>query len=423
MAVKTPVKYYNTFVLKKIIQGDVSPIYNWYIEEARIRGGYNNVQTGLSPRAYLRSEDNLQEELGNSLIYSGILNSRTGVNQTNQFPSGEEITRTVDPQKGTVQKLYAEDTNLIIFQENKVNRALIDKDAIYTQEGQPIQTASNVVIGAITPYAGEFGISRNPESFAVYGYRKYFTDSSQGAVLRLSQDGITEISAYGMYDYFRDNFATLSGGLSIGGWDIYNKCYTLSLQSAASGTPVQTLSFDEQVQGWTSRYSYSPNNIVSVQNNFYTTSEGGIYQHYRSNLSRANFYGTQYDASVKTIFNTQPSLVKNFQTINYEGGNNWAMTSMSTNSGDSALPITVYVMPETLTELDDQLFKNEFKRKEDKYFANLVNSTAFSQGEIVFGNSISGIKGYTAEVTFTCSNAQDKSELFAISTNYKESSY
>ena len=182
MAVKTPVKYYNTFVLKKIIQGDVSPIYNWYIEEARIRGGYNNVQTGLSPRAYLRAEDNLQEELGNSLIYSGILNSRTGVNQTNQFPSGEEITRTVDPQKGTVQKLYAEDTNLIIFQENKVNRALIDKDAIYTQEGQPIQTASNVVIGAITPYAGEFGISKNPESFAVYGYRKYFTDSNQGAV-------------------------------------------------------------------------------------------------------------------------------------------------------------------------------------------------------------------------------------------------
>ena len=423
MAVKTPVKYYNTFVLKKIIQGDVSPIYNWYIEEARIRGGYNNVQTGLSPRAYLRAEDNLQEELGNSLIYSGILNSRTGVNQTNQFPSGEEITRTVDPQKGTVQKLYAEDTNLIVFQENKVNRALIDKDAIYTQEGQPIQTASNVVIGAITPYAGEFGISKNPESFAVYGYRKYFTDSNQGAVLRLSQDGITEISSYGMYDYFRDNFATLSGGLSIGGWDIHNKCYTLSLQSAASGTPVQTLSFDEQIQGWTSRYSYSPNNIVSVQNNFYTTNEGGIYQHYRSNLPRANFYGTQYDASVKTIFNTQPSLVKNFQTINYEGGNNWAMTSISTNSGDSALPIAVYVMPTTITELDDQLFKNEFKRKEDKYFANLVNSTAFSQGEIVFGNSISGIKGYTAEVTFTCSNAQDKSELFAISTNYKESSY
>jgi len=421
----TPVKYYNTFVLKKIVQGDVNTAYNWFIEESRIKGGYNNVQTGLAPRAFLRAEQNLQESLGNSIIYSGILNSRTGINQTNQFPSGEDITRTVDPTKGSIQKLYAEDTNLIIFQENKVNRALIDKDAIYTQEGQPVQTASNVVIGAITPYAGEFGISTNPESFAVYGYRKYFTDASQGAVLRLSMDGITEISAYGMYDYFRDRFSTLNNGRVVGGWDIHNKCYVVSIQSKASGIDVETLSFDEQVQGWSSRYSYAPNNMASVQNNFYSTNSGGIYLHYASNVNRANFYGTQYNSTVTTIFNKQPSLVKNFQTINYEGGSNWSMTSISTNSGDSGLPINVYVMPTTLNDLESQLFKNEFKRKEDKYFANIVNSTAFAQGEVVYGGSISGIKGYTAEVLFTATNTGDSgnNELFAISTEYKESSY
>jgi hypothetical protein len=111
MAIITPVKYYNTYVLKKLVQGPISASYNWYVEEARIRGGYNNVQTGLSPRAFLRSDDNSQQSLGNSIIYSGILNSRTGVNQSNQFPSGEDITRSVDPTKGTIQKLYAEDTN------------------------------------------------------------------------------------------------------------------------------------------------------------------------------------------------------------------------------------------------------------------------------------------------------------------------
>ena len=182
MAVTIPVKYYNTYVLKKLVQGDISSSYNWYVEEARIKGGYNNVQTGLSPRAFLRSENNMQQVLGNSITYSGVLNSRTGVNESNQFPSGQDITRSVDPGKGTIQKLYAEDTNLVIFQENKVNRALIDKDAIYSQEGQALQVSSNVVIGAITPYAGEFGISRNPESFAVYGHRKYFTDVNQGAI-------------------------------------------------------------------------------------------------------------------------------------------------------------------------------------------------------------------------------------------------
>ena len=109
------------------------------------------------------------------MIYSGIYNARTGVNNTNQFPVGEDIIRSVDPRNGSIQKIYAEDTNLIIFQENKVNRALIDKDAIYSAEGGGTVTSSNVVIGQIVPYAGEYGISDNPESFAVYGFRKYFT--------------------------------------------------------------------------------------------------------------------------------------------------------------------------------------------------------------------------------------------------------
>ena len=110
------------------------------------------------------------------MIYSGIYNSRTGINQTNQFSVAEEITRAVDPIEGTIQKLYAEDTNLIVFQEKKVNRALIDKDAIYTAEGQAITTSGQQVIGQFQAYGGNFGISQDPGSFAVYGYRKYFTD-------------------------------------------------------------------------------------------------------------------------------------------------------------------------------------------------------------------------------------------------------
>jgi hypothetical protein len=76
-----------------------------------------------------------QQHRSNALIYSGIFNSRTGINNTNQFSVGESITKSTDPANGSIQKLYAEDTNLIVFQENKVSRALIDKDAIYSAEG------------------------------------------------------------------------------------------------------------------------------------------------------------------------------------------------------------------------------------------------------------------------------------------------
>ena len=438
MSFSFQVKYYNTYVLKKIADSSLSD-RNWYIEEARIRGGYNNVQTGLSPRAFLVSENNAQEALSNSIIYSGIFNSRTGINQSNQFPSGEDITRTVDPSKGSIQKLYAENTNLTIFQERKVNRALIDKDAIYTQEGVPMQTTSNVVIGAIQPYAGEFGISTNPESFAVYGYRKYFTDANQGSVLRLSQDGITEISNYGMYDFFRDQLGVLSSGKAVGGYDIHNKCYTLSLQPASESVPTQTLSFDESIKGWSSRYSYKPSNMFSVQNNFYSTVTsaekqeihastgvqiGDIFQHYSNNVNRANFYTTQYVSQIKSIFNANPSVIKTFQTINYEGAPNWSMTSFVTNE-DQANSVAVFNMPLTLADMETSLLKNEFKQKEDKYFADLVNTSAFTQGEVVFGQSISGVKGFFATVLLEATNTATSgtNELFAISTNYKESSY
>ena len=162
-------------------------------------------------KAYLVEDEPNQQHRRSSLIHSGIFNSRTGINQTNQFSVGEDITRTIDPANGSIQKLYAEDTNLIIFQENKVSKSLIDKDAIYSAEGNASVTSRPLVIGQNVAYAGEYGISTDPESFAVNGYRKYFTDRDQNVVCRLSMDGITVISAYGMTDYFRDKLSNASG--------------------------------------------------------------------------------------------------------------------------------------------------------------------------------------------------------------------
>ena len=182
---------------------------NFVVEESRIRGGYNNTQVDFGVRAYLKEETNNIKHRKSSLIYSGVINSRTSVNNTNVFSIAEDITKTVDPHNGSVQFIHAMDNNLTIFQENKVSKGLVDKDAIYSAEGTPINTVSNVVIGQITPYVGDYGISRNPESFAVFGFRRYFTDKDRNSVMRLSRDGLTEISQYGMKDYFRDEFSKI----------------------------------------------------------------------------------------------------------------------------------------------------------------------------------------------------------------------
>jgi hypothetical protein len=462
------VKYFNSFVLKNTkideTSGHVSvwngapgspenvagyPVHdaadlashNWNIEEARIRGGYNNTSVDFGVKAYLAEEEPKAAIKGNSLIYSGIYNSRTGINNTNVFSVSEEITKSADPSNGTIQKLYAEDTNLVVFQESKVSRALIDKDAIYTAEGATSITNVNTTIGTIQPYTGEFGISKDPTSFAIYGYRKYFTDKNRNAVLRLSRDGITEISNNGMYSYFRDEFNSIntSGttGVIKGGFDIHTKQYILSTQKSsavATDGGFGTLSFDEKSNGWTSFYSYQPDQMFSLKNKYYTVKDSTLYLHHSPGSDRGKFYGTSTPAEVKLILNPSVSSSKLFRTINYEGSNGWEVPyfkcqstssdEASNNRYDEALSIYSYNEGSYVDNF--VTYRAGFNRKEGKYFATIKNASAIKPGEILFGSSMSGIKGFFATVSIKTDNTTDPGgykELFAVSSDYIESSY
>ena len=72
------VKYFNTFLIKKLttvvaatgltppytnVPGDytATPATDWYAEESRIRGGYNNKSVDFGVKAYLDEENPLQQ--------------------------------------------------------------------------------------------------------------------------------------------------------------------------------------------------------------------------------------------------------------------------------------------------------------------------------------------------------------------------
>ena len=182
----------------------------WYIEESRIRGGFNNAGMTLGVRAYTVDENPDGQYRTFSAIHSGIINTRTGYNESNVFSISEAIVKDLDPLFGSVQKFYAEDTNLFTFQESKVNRILINKNALYSGD-QGSQDTNNIrFFGQTYAFAGEYGISQDPGSFTYFGYRKYFVDRDRSVACRLSGDGITEISGYGMRDWFRDQLSEMT---------------------------------------------------------------------------------------------------------------------------------------------------------------------------------------------------------------------
>ena len=196
MAARVEVKYFNSFWLKKsVMLGDTTPLWpglpwnpsyigtdgnvhpyptfpyagidtfesgaqNWFVEEARIKGGFNNSIVTLGVRAYAVNDNRDKIDRSHSLIFSGVFNSRTGFNQTNVFSVGENITKDADPLNGSIQKLYAEDTNLLVLQENKASRLLVNKSTIYSGEQGANEALGNAsTLGQLVPYLGEYGIS------------------------------------------------------------------------------------------------------------------------------------------------------------------------------------------------------------------------------------------------------------------------
>ena len=148
------------------------------------------------------------------------------------------------------------------------------------------------------------------------------------------------------------------------------------------------------------------------------------------NVSRdVKFYS---DSNITFIFNPKVSASKVFKTINYEGSTGWEVPSFnaarSFESNDTSN--LVYSFDEGSYSQNGIQYHAGFYNKEGKYFANLVNSSSETAREVIYGASISGVKGYYATVTIRTDDSTQVSgaggktrELFAVSSEYVESSY
>lgn len=85
---------------------------------------------------------------------------------------------------------------------------------------------------------------------------------------------------------------------------------------------VATITYSPSGQGWTSRWSYEPDLMMGMNNVFYTWKNGNLYKH-DSNAIRNQFYGVNYDSTITTIFNQEPTTNKMFKTLEIESNEAW----------------------------------------------------------------------------------------------------
>jgi hypothetical protein len=97
-----------------------------------------------------------------------------------------------------------------------------------------------------------------------------------------------------------------------------------------------TVSYSENVSGWTSFWSYIPEWMVCLNSNFYTFNQGNLYIHNDASTFRTLYYGVPYGCSVQTIFNDDPSSVKLFKTIDLDSNNSWNV-NLTTDLQDGSI--------------------------------------------------------------------------------------
>lgn len=226
-----------------------------------------------------------------------------------------------------------------------------------------LQTESDGTIDTGVNFGSEFLQWENTEIEWANMFM-YPEDAGNGVVF--FDDGSTQIS---------NDLQTSSGTISVVVTNYTNDFYGEALVNLANGTlsfvnssaltfssstasevfSGYTVGYDVKAGYWSSFYSYIPEKMGYIKNNFFTFTGGRMYTH-DTNEVRNNFYGTQYNSKIAAASTINPSLVKSYESISLEGNSPW---SGSFSNTDQLSSISV----------------DAFDKRERNYYAHINRDT------------------------------------------------
>lgn len=211
------------------------PFFNCFsfgntVESIKIKDAFNAKFFEPENRPSTNIEDYKKNHRTASITYSNVYDQTTKYNGLNEFNLAYANYKDMDDNFGDVNKILNREADLIVFQENRVSNVLINKSIIFNADGSGNIAATKDVLGQEVPYMGGFGVINNPFAVVHWGGRIYFVDERRRVVCRLSQDGITPISDYGMIDWFNDHLDNANQPFVIAQYDPRDRQYALTMK-------------------------------------------------------------------------------------------------------------------------------------------------------------------------------------------------
>ena len=357
------------------IKESTSNVVSATVEDYYLNDFYNTNHYNQG-RHRLIDNDAGERRYESSITYSQPYFSNSKSNGLSNFNPYNVPFKDYNEGYGSIQALKTREDGIIMFQENKVSKILVSRNIIQSPDGAGIVTASTEVLSPAAEYAGDFGISKNPESLVQHGYVFYFCDVKRGAVLRLSREGISKISDNNMRSFFRDKGNDYTNINEIGttensdnyrlkaGYDPEYDEYVVTFpsisneagnfnavvgdwnsisgnwgaQTSSNTLDAQTVAFSELLKKWTTFYSYIPSYYAKVNRQFFSFKDGDLYKH-NNNSSRCNFYGSGTFASIDAVFNGEINAIKIYKSLSLERDNSFYSPSIKTELITSGVSI------------------------------------------------------------------------------------
>ena len=368
-----------------------------------------------------------------SITYSDVYQPATNFNGLSTFDynlgNWEDYSRIY----GTIQKLFYRETDIVMIQEDATYKIPVQRDILLSADGQGTVGVSNKVLNPMIPFAGNYGISRNPESFVANGMVLYWTDIRRGAVLRLSGDGITPISDAKMHDYFRDkeeeyrtydpqynwssNYGSINGSMISGehkyfrikgGFNPKHEEYLVQTdpiphsrktfdqnsdqwesfeqweEAVAHGLNFidgSVAAWRDKQKRWTSFYSHIAEYYCKINRLFVSWDGGSLYLHDIDDENYNTFYGITYNTELDFSINDMPSTVKGFKSITLEANQAFEVDDQGVEETENTSYDITLITDMTETSID----RHNFDQRENKQYTQIPFVTGGSTGSEIIG--------------------------------------
>jgi len=337
-----------------------------------------------------------QIRFGNKFLEDSLFTGINTFRERNQFIYPSEygpIRAMINTSNAQVQSVG---NVLLVLGEQETWSVYVNRTTLEDLSGRSQVAISDKVLGSYNTLLGSQG-TLNPESISKESERVLWWNERKGVWVRYSRDGLTEISKFGMKNWFKDlsdlmNSYYYTGSevpkvLSI--FDDYHEEWITTINhsllpaSFKGYDSYKCVSFAERNadKRWKSFYDYLPDLFAGLDNTTYSIIGSEIHIH-EGGADFGSFYGVKKDSIIEFVLNPEYRKNKIWKAITLTSSDRWSFPSILGDWKSNGA-----------TRQQSEILLAQLKNLEDSYWSpvrkdgNSPNAATFEEG-VVKGNSM-----------------------------------